>query len=1481
MLKQYILLFLFLISGNVLWSQTVAITCDPASFSACEPAYNVKFTAQVAGMGSKTVKSYTWNLSDKNGEYTLPYPDGMAQAPQYEVAGAYPITLKVTFSDGTTATATSKVFTVIESPKLNIGTTPNDICVNSSIHFNVTNGVPNSSYYWQFAYDNGYTETKTASGSSLDYLFTKAGNNITALVLATAAAGCPAYATTTVNVYDTPKPDFSILSAEPYCDNTLQLQNTTTGGGGAMQYKWLFDGQSLPADIQTSITTFSKTLTTGRHRVQLATDGTKGCNANSAYYKDFYIGKPVITIQPDKNSPLCSEQLVNFTPSISTADYDRGYYHWQIDGVDVQGGETMAYTFTKEGAQNVTVTSDRNCITTGTVTMEIFKMPSLGFSSVVTTVCPEFTLALTNTSNMTEGNFDYTWTLNNQAPVNAVNPPVQNITGATSSYPVTLSAYNKGLPTCRASISRNIAIENTKLIVTLSATSGCPLTKFSAEATPETPIAADDAILEYRWDWGDGSAVETTTVPQSPIHLYSSENTYSLKVTATTQKGCSLLSATAAIKVEAACPVPTNGSNTEIGISTSGYNCQNKFNYTLTNQAGGTNIKWSFANPSVRITSADNINTITVTLPTSTESVPYYGTLKRTVNGKEETVPFYITLINETVGITLPGNPICSNINLPFGASVANPAYINSYNWSFEGVPLNNVSAAQVSHGFAQNGTHSVDLTIRDKNGCTASANGSLTTVGPHADFKILADAPAVIKNNVLTTCNLNSSGTLEDLSQSYDNSAQTALASWEWRLPDNQSATGKNPTVTFSNNYTVYREYRVQLKVTDVQGCSDTLTQMVAKAYYPAVSYSGNNQERCPLVDNGVYTYTFSNSSQAQNGVYTWDFGDGSTAATVLDKSAQTHRYPDLLPAETEHYYTPVLSAVDENGCTSTTANNISYSNFVKLVRPVASFTLQHASSDCIPNQVGITNSSIHGISYDWDYWGDQSAVYNQTTGKPAPDFYIYDKRVGDYNLTLTVNGPDGCKATHAEAVHLKGPLGTLIQNPAEDQSKCVPYYPHLIVQNTTAESFSWNFGDNSITDQYANDAAPGFAYTRSGLYNPVVTMYGQGCSYSLKLEPNVPIIVYDVPAPSINPLAADAFCEGTQLTLQGNTGSVEYDPEGKPYQYSYVWQPSDGNNNDLTMTVTPKATTTYRLSVGNGICRGVSDPVTVVIKNKPVLDMPARLLICKPQQDAADFAVKIANADNLTWLAAPDLQQTGEYSFHTTARQNTSYQFTASSSDNICPPTTQGVNVVVANSPVINNIMLRLGRIVPEVYVDPAAGPINAGQQVTLRPDASGGLATDSLYYLWEPRYGLNSYTAKFPIFYSDKNIEYKLTLSNEYGCAVEQAVPITVSDIADSKKYQLNVANAFTPNQDGKNDYFYISGFGIDKVLNFVIYNRWGKVMYQRAGISPNNPSDGWDGTANGQPQPTETYIYMANIQTVEGKIYPVKGSFVLIR
>lgn len=86
---------------------------------------------------------------------------------------------------------------------------------------------------------------------------------------------------------------------------------------------------------------------------------------------------------------------------------------------------------------------------------------------------------------------------------------------------------------------------------------------------------------------------------------------------------------------------------------------------------------------------------------------------------------------------------------------------------------------------------------------------------------------------------------------------------------------------------------------------------------------------------------------------------------------------------------------------------------------------------------------------------------------------------------------------------------------------------------------------------------------------------------------------------------------------------------------------------------------------------------------------------------------------------------------------------------------------------------------------------------------------------------------------------------------------------------------IPNVFSPNGDGQNDLFKVTGLGINTVA-MKIYNRWGQIVFETT-----QQNDGWDGQTNSGVKVSEgTYFYIIDVETTDKK-ETFTGSLTLIR
>ena len=86
---------------------------------------------------------------------------------------------------------------------------------------------------------------------------------------------------------------------------------------------------------------------------------------------------------------------------------------------------------------------------------------------------------------------------------------------------------------------------------------------------------------------------------------------------------------------------------------------------------------------------------------------------------------------------------------------------------------------------------------------------------------------------------------------------------------------------------------------------------------------------------------------------------------------------------------------------------------------------------------------------------------------------------------------------------------------------------------------------------------------------------------------------------------------------------------------------------------------------------------------------------------------------------------------------------------------------------------------------------------------------------------------------------------------------------------------VPSAFTPDGDGKNDFFNVKGWFIDHA-RLIIFDRWGEKMFETDDFEK-----GWDGRNRNNKRAEEgVYVYVIKAVDPDGIEYKKKGYFTLL-
>ena len=159
-------------------------------------------------------------------------------------------------------------------------------------------------------------------------------------------------------------------------------------------------------------------------------------------------------------------------------------------------------------------------------------------------------------------------------------------------------------------------------------------------------------------------------------------------------------------------------------------------------------------------------------------------------------------------------------------------------------------------------------------------------------------------------------------------------------------------------------------------------------------------------------------------------------------------------------------------------------------------------------------------------------------------------------------------------------------------------------------------------------------------------------------------------------------------------------------------------------------------------------------------------------------------------------------------------------------------------------------------------------------LRPVITGDNQVD---YSWTRQEGLSCYDCPEPELQVPFLPSYKLTVLNDYACA-----DTTVVQVSLLKENLLYVPNAFSPNFDGRNDYFQMFPYcGVVGIKNLEIFNRWGANVFSKKQLDHLDPQEFWDGRIGNEMGAMGVYIWQAEIELVDGSKLSLFGDVSLLR
>ena len=392
--------------------------------------------------------------------------------------------------------------------------------------------------------------------------------------------------------------------------------------------------------------------------------------------------------------------------------------------------------------------------------------------------------------------------------------------------------------------------------------------------------------------------------------------------------------------------------------------------------------------------------------------------------------------------------------------------------------------------------------------------------------------------------------------------------------------------------------------------------------------------------------------------------------------------------------------------------------------------------------------------------------------------------------------------------------------------------------------------------------------------------------------------------------------------------TGSIAATVTGGTASYTYAW--SNGQNTDNNIGL---AQGNYALTVTDANGCTITDDVMLTEPPEIVLSLSTSLVNCNETCDGSASVAASGGTGSLSYIwddgstnnaaenFCPGLHsltvtdargctQTEEF----TIEEATTVEFEL----NVSPATCFGYNdgmIKIENMTggaslyaysidgemfTTNSSMLELAAGTYTVYVQDADGCVYTSEAQVEQPseiivdagpdvELSFGdniqlsaqinqLPGNDFVFTWFPADGLSCTGCDAPYAMPIQTTNYTVTATNTItGCSASDLIAVLVD-----KEREVFIPNIFSPDYDGTNDVFMVfGGRGVVEVSSMLVYDRWGELIFENANFSTDAPQQGWDGTFRGRSMNPGVFLYIIEVEFIDGVRVKYSGDVTLTR
>ncbi|MCF8460246.1 MAG: gliding motility-associated C-terminal domain-containing protein [Flavobacteriales bacterium] len=610
---------------------------------------------------------------------------------------------------------------------------------------------------------------------------------------------------------------------------------------------------------------------------------------------------------------------------------------------------------------------------------------------------------------------------------------------------------------------------------------------------------------------------------------------------------------------------------------------------------------------------------------------------------------------------------------------------------------------------------------------------------------------------------------------------------------------------------------------IADANGCLATAqviigepTAINALATMDQQSHCGNPDGAASVVANG--------GTVTNDYLYNWNSVPVQTTSTATG----------LLPA------TYTVSVTDDNGCSGSA--DIAVTTIPGFTASIAAYTDATCFQSCNGTAtVAASANAIQPLTYSWN----SVPVQNSATAT--------NLCAGNYQVTVT----DGVNCIATANVTISEPTKISAAATTSATPICIGESANLtaIVTGGTTPytSYLWSSAPNDPT-LVSSIQNP----TVSPVFTTVYTLIAADVNGCITTPSTVQVVVND-------PLSLTV----TRPISSPDTGICPYDfaivdlmATGGDGNYSYYLNPDLTTPLSLPMQVQPASTTTYNFTVYDGC----TTPPAFASSTITVFILPTVDFVGDELNGCHIHTVEFTDNTNpspTSWNWNFGDSNSGA---NTANMQNPIHEFSGAGLYTV------SLHVQTADGCVNDTTKTDYIEVYPLPYANFSMNPevtnvLNGTVEFT---DLSSGDINE-----WDWSFGAGDESTNqnpFYIYTDTGTYVVWLHVTTIHGCEDETRKQVVVEP-----DFMFYVPNSFSPNNDGRNDYFRGYGEGVDwDSYEITIYNRWGEEIFFSADIE-----QPWLGDYEQMDVANEVYVWKILITDLNGEQHTYRGHVTVLR